>query len=534
MDLPLSVQENYQLYQELPALGLFRQHLLVHRKNEFKKARLFTLDSNAARLSANERVGFLAAARDAMGLVHPGICRVLAYGEEGGVLWVLEEAGAERPVAEALRSASSPLVQLRMAQDILDALAYLHSRGVVHGSVIPGVLWYGSDGGKIGGLGSIAQGGRPDSTGALAAALPVVGSRDDIPKAVDEAAQDVHDLAGCLNRLVNWPEPVEQALHEAAGHDSGSKAAAVFAAAGEDWAATMGMTAIKKPPKPPRVEGSAAQQQGCLGLMLAVIGAFIRGVLTLGVTVAVLAAIALALFGYTLGQAPAVIVVPNLVGLDVEEATKRLEEDGLKIAVTHYRYDPDVEEGCVIETTPYAGKRVREGRTIRAVVSRGKKNIEVPKLVGLSLEGAREKLDEADLREGRLVRKADNRPEDTVVEQDPATGTLVYRKSRVHMVVSGGEDYGRLRGPDGKTYLFRTVRVTVPEGRPLQRVQVVVDGGSMKRDFVDKFCIPGEVLSVDIYGPPGATVRVLLEKEEVFKETLCPIGQYNKPSRKGF
>lgn len=72
------------------------------------------------------------------GLDHPGIVRVLGRGDHEGARYLLMELVLGRPAQGCARHAGVPgtaertAVSLRVVHDLLEALAYLHRRGIVH------------------------------------------------------------------------------------------------------------------------------------------------------------------------------------------------------------------------------------------------------------------------------------------------------------------------------------------------------------------------------------------------------------------
>jgi hypothetical protein len=92
-----------------------------------------------------ERAGrFVAEARLAAGLHHPGIVPVHGAGLSGGILWYAME------LVEGATAAARPLGSVREAAELVleaaSALAYAHACGVRHGDVKPANLLVSSDG----------------------------------------------------------------------------------------------------------------------------------------------------------------------------------------------------------------------------------------------------------------------------------------------------------------------------------------------------------------------------------------------------
>lgn len=69
-------------------------------------------------------------------LHHPGIVRMLDYGENATHAWLVMELVQGRPLSVAMRAAVVPRI-LHCMQHLLDALACLHRHGIVHRDLKP-------------------------------------------------------------------------------------------------------------------------------------------------------------------------------------------------------------------------------------------------------------------------------------------------------------------------------------------------------------------------------------------------------------
>jgi hypothetical protein len=236
-------------------------------------------------------------------------------------------------------------------------------------------------------------------------------------------------------------------------------------------------------------------------------------------TVALIVTVVAALMLYEFGAAEPLVTVPDVVGMPSEQAQERLDAARLEMKIVSHEYTAKVKEGAVIASSPYAGKVVRAGREVRVTVSRGHRTAKVPKLKGLTLTEATEKLSQMDLQVGEQERRASAEPADLVLGQVPPAATVLPRKQRVNLIVSGGKDFGVYRAGE-RTFIFRQLKIIVPQGKVLQLVSVDVEGEDMDKSFLERLCRPGEVVRVDLYGPEGARVRVRIEDEMVFSERL--------------
>src|SRR4051794_1456462 len=82
--------------------------------------------------------------------------------------------------------------------------------------------------------------------------------------------------------------------------------------------------------------------------------------------------------------------VPSLVGLDAESAAERLADAGLRLRHSRGvdRFADEIAAGHVVEQRPAAGAFAKRGGVVDVVLSRGKRVIGVPDLVGSALPAA--------------------------------------------------------------------------------------------------------------------------------------------------
>jgi serine/threonine-protein kinase len=127
--------------------------------------------------------------------------------------------------------------------------------------------------------------------------------------------------------------------------------------------------------------------------------------------------------------------VPSVVSLPLPRAVARLQNEGFKTDIVNRpnRAQPET----VFAQRPSAGVEIDEGSTVTLLVSSGRANVEVPNLVGLTEKAARDRLAAAGLGVRRFEVPSD-RPEGTVVGQNPGSGERVSKDARVRINVSQG------------------------------------------------------------------------------------------------
>ncbi len=89
------------------------------------------------------------------------------------------------------------------------------------------------------------------------------------------------------------------------------------------------------------------------------------------------------------------IDVPDVTGDDLADARDELTRAGLEVKVAAERVNSEYDSGQVARQTPEPGGRAAEGDTVTLTVSKGPRMIEVPDVVGDSVDDARRKLEDA-------------------------------------------------------------------------------------------------------------------------------------------
>jgi serine/threonine-protein kinase len=90
--------------------------------------------------------------------------------------------------------------------------------------------------------------------------------------------------------------------------------------------------------------------------------------------------------------------VPDVTGDDPGDARAELEEAGLEVRIAAGRVTSEHDAGQVARQTPDAGREAAEGDTVTLTLSKGPEMVEVPDVVGDSVDDAREALEAAGFR----------------------------------------------------------------------------------------------------------------------------------------
>jgi len=135
----------------------------------------------------------------------------------------------------------------------------------------------------------------------------------------------------------------------------------------------------------------------------------------------------------------AVVEVPDIRNMTVENAKILLKEKKLLIEVEKEVASDNVAEGMIIEQTPMSASVVKAGTTVKVVVSKGAENTKVPYLIGISFDNALVKIREVGLNVGtKTYDYSDKIPEGFVISTNPNAGVSVSKGEYVNLVISSG------------------------------------------------------------------------------------------------
>jgi len=138
---------------------------------------------------------------------------------------------------------------------------------------------------------------------------------------------------------------------------------------------------------------------------------------------------------------PKEVDLPNVVGLTKEEAQKQIEDAKLKFEVDKEEYNKDVEENHVISQDPTYFEKyhsVKQGSTVKVVISKGTEKATVPKVVGMKQDDAVKALEDANLKAEVVEETSKKVQAGYVISQDVDENTEVSAGDSVKIHVSKG------------------------------------------------------------------------------------------------
>lgn len=183
-------------------------------------------------------------------------------------------------------------------------------------------------------------------------------------------------------------------------------------------------------------------------------------------------------------QSTRTIVMPDIVGVEEDDAKRRFTDLGLQVADVHEQASTDVPAGHVIQQMPYAGATVKEGRRIYLTISSGQEVVDMPNMVGMSLREAQLTIRRLGLTLGLVTTgHSDSVGADRVMYQSLQPGASIELGGTIDLVVSSGAS--TIAMPDLVGYTVDEARsVLSPLGITVRTVERVESGALLAGTIV--------------------------------------------------
>lgn len=151
---------------------------------------------------------------------------------------------------------------------------------------------------------------------------------------------------------------------------------------------------------------------------------------------------------------PPEVEMPKVVGMTKEEAQKAIEDAKLKFEVEKEEYSKEVEEGRVISQDPTYMERfnkVKEGSTVKVVISKGQEKTKVPKVIGMKQDEAIKALEDAKLKVEIIEEASKKVQEGYVISQETEADADAFAGDTVKIHVSTGVEKASVPDVIGKS-----------------------------------------------------------------------------------
>ncbi|PJA96237.1 MAG: hypothetical protein CO129_07535 [Ignavibacteriales bacterium CG_4_9_14_3_um_filter_34_10] len=142
------------------------------------------------------------------------------------------------------------------------------------------------------------------------------------------------------------------------------------------------------------------------------------------------------------------IIVPNVVGMDKEDAKNLLSSNGLNPIEIGQRFDNKIPINHVLFQRPHFGSQVKSNRRVYIYISGGEEQVSMPRLIGRSAREARILLDRLGLKISSIEEIESDENSGIIIAQQFSEGTKLYKNDYVFLKVSIGPQSGKVKVPN--------------------------------------------------------------------------------------
>lgn len=195
---------------------------------------------------------------------------------------------------------------------------------------------------------------------------------------------------------------------------------------------------------------------------------------------------------------PRQATVPDVKELSYDAAVKKIKDAGFTTVRRHDDFN-DRPSGKIVETKPAARSTVSHLTPVVIVVSKGRKEADVPDVVDLDRDEAKKKLQEAGFKVSERTEHSTDVDKDKVISTDPDEGTKKYSGDTVTMTVSSGPEMVTVPDVTGKD---------AGEAHSiLKKAGLKADGGSWTDELFDRK-VSSQSPDADTEVEKGSTVEL--------------------------
>jgi serine/threonine-protein kinase len=200
------------------------------------------------------------------------------------------------------------------------------------------------------------------------------------------------------------------------------------------------------------------------------------------------------------GRLTKTLPVPNVVDMSADEAENVLKSAGLNAKwAKEGRYSGEIAANNVLIQMPAAGRTVKENRTIFLTLSKGRQEVVIPDMRGVSLRQAEISLQRLELVLGSKIEGAHAAiPKGVVIRTEPDAGKKVRIGSQVDIIISSGNSSAKILLPNLREMsLNRATAIIDSLGLKLGEISTIQLEDKLPNTVLDLNPKPGEYLEAE-------------------------------------
>jgi serine/threonine-protein kinase len=205
--------------------------------------------------------------------------------------------------------------------------------------------------------------------------------------------------------------------------------------------------------------------------------------------------------------------VPDVIGLPIGEAKKKLLAIGLEPKEAEYKTDKRYKIGTVILQNPNAESEVKYGRGVYLTISGGEAHVDVPNLRGKSIREAAFNLERCGLKLGSIsYEPSEDIFPNTIIRQEIQPNTEVTSGSNINVIVSQGRSTNMRIVPNvlSKT-LTETEKVLTDTGFRTGKITYQINLDLLPNTILDQYPHAGELMQM------GAAIDLIVAQKTEMK-----------------
>lgn len=208
--------------------------------------------------------------------------------------------------------------------------------------------------------------------------------------------------------------------------------------------------------------------------------------------------------------------VPNVVGMEEDEAVAVLREFKLESFLIGKRFSDEVSMNRVVVTNPEIGSKVKAGRKIGYILSMGPDSGEVPDFRGKTVEEVMELLKEKpyQIQKAGEIYSSDF-AEGKIVSQDPQAGAYFQENTVIRLWFSKGYPVSITLSPVGPESPKVLAKIDLKVIDPTNKTQVKIISirGADREVLYNELVVPGKELYFEIEQIVGSRLEIYYNNE---------------------